>query len=62
MRKAKIGLFEKDSLIEELAREFYKLQGCNFPEGKRMQESTHPAERFCVAAAVIAVERMTTYG
>lgn len=44
MRRMKVNLFEEDALVEELAREFYKLRGCIY-KGKRMQDSTHPEEQ-----------------
>lgn len=59
MRRAHLSLFEKDELIEQLARDFYKLKGCIF-HGKRMQNSTHPEEVFCVLAAKLAIEKMST--
>jgi hypothetical protein len=51
-----IGLFQKDALIEKLARKFYAIQGYVVPESYRMQSATHPAERACVAMALFAVE------
>ncbi|WP_341532157.1 hypothetical protein WKK05_40045 (plasmid) [Nostoc sp. UHCC 0302] len=51
-----LGYFQKDVLIEKLARNFYAIQGYVVPEGYRMQSATHPAERACVAMAIFAVE------
>lgn len=56
MRRIRLGLMEKYSLIERLARKFYKLQGYNFPLDKNMQDSTHPHELLCVAMARAAIE------
>ena len=44
-----LGYFQKDVLIEKLAKKFYAIQGYIVPEGYRMQSATHPAERACVA-------------
>ncbi|WP_193200227.1 hypothetical protein [Nostoc sp. MG11] len=51
-----IGLFQKDALIEKLARKFYAIQGYVVPKSYRMQSATHPAERACVAMAMLAIE------
>ena len=56
MIRQQLGTIERLHLIERLARRFYKLQGCNFPEDKMMQESNHPAEKLCVAMAIAAIE------
>ena len=42
-----LGYFQKDVLIEKLAKKFYAIQGYIVAEGYRMP--THPAERACVA-------------
>lgn len=52
-----IGYFQKDVLIEKLARKFYTIQGYVAPEDYRMQSATYPAERACVAMALFAVEK-----
>jgi hypothetical protein len=52
-----IGLFQRDVLIEKLAKKFYAIQGYVVPESYRMVRfATHPAERACVAMAFFAVE------
>ncbi|MBD2532931.1 hypothetical protein H6G97_26480 [Nostoc flagelliforme FACHB-838] len=51
-----LGYFQKDALIEKLAKKFYAIQGYVVPESYRMQSATHPAERACVAMAIFAVE------
>ncbi|BDI20474.1 hypothetical protein ANSO36C_62760 (plasmid) [Nostoc cf. commune SO-36] len=51
-----LGYFQKDVLIEKLAKKFYAIQGYVVPESYRMQSATHPAERACVAMALFAVE------
>ena len=51
-----LGYFQKDVLIEKLAKKFYAIQGYVVPESYRMQSATHPAERACVAMAIFAVE------
>ncbi|WP_341531398.1 hypothetical protein WKK05_37435 (plasmid) [Nostoc sp. UHCC 0302] len=51
-----LGYFQKDVLIEKLARNFYTIQGYVVPEDYRMQLATHPQERACVAMAIFAVE------
>ena len=52
----KLGYFQKDVLIEKLAKKFYAIQGYVVPESYRMQSATHPAERACVPMAIFAVE------
>ncbi|MEA5527320.1 hypothetical protein [Nodularia spumigena] len=37
-----LGLFQKDILIEKLAKAFYRIQGYVIPESYRMQDATHP--------------------
>ncbi|AUB43518.1 hypothetical protein COO91_09699 (plasmid) [Nostoc flagelliforme CCNUN1] len=51
-----LGYFQKDALIEKLAKKFYAILGYVVPESYRMQSATHPAERACVAMAIFAVE------
>ena len=51
-----LGYFQKDVLIEKLAKKFYAIQGYVVPEEYRMQSATHPAERACVAMAIFAIE------
>lgn len=51
-----LGYFEKDALIEKLAKKFYAIQGYVVREDYRMQSATHPQERACVAMAIFAVE------
>ncbi|MBD2492570.1 hypothetical protein [Aulosira sp. FACHB-615] len=46
-----LGLFQTDALIEKLAKAFYRLQGYVVKDNYRMQDSTHPAEKACVALA-----------
>ncbi|MBC1295164.1 hypothetical protein GNF11_09230 [Nostoc sp. UCD122] len=51
-----LGYFQKDVLIEKLAKKFYAIQGYVVPESYRMQSATHPAERACVAMALFAIQ------
>ncbi|MBD2683337.1 MULTISPECIES: hypothetical protein [Nostoc] len=53
-----LGLFQKDALIEKLAQVFYRIQGYTVPQNYRMQNSTHPAEKACVAMALVAIEEV----
>ena len=53
-----LGLFQKDTLIEKLAQAFYRIQGYTVPQNYRMQNSTHPAEKACVAMALVAIEEV----
>ncbi|AUB43470.1 hypothetical protein COO91_09651 (plasmid) [Nostoc flagelliforme CCNUN1] len=53
-----LGYFQKDVLIEKLAKKFYALLGYVVPESYRMQSATHPAERACVAMAFTAIEEI----
>ena len=53
-----LGYFQKDVLIEKLAKKFYAIQGYVVPESYRMQSATHPAERACVAMAFTAIEEV----
>jgi hypothetical protein len=46
-----LGYFQKDALIEKLAKKFYAIQGYVVRESYRIQSATHPAERACVALA-----------
>ena len=57
-----LGYFQKDELIEKLAKQFYAIQGYVVPESYRMQSATHPAERACVAMAVFAVKEFESIG
>ncbi|MGJ5632968.1 hypothetical protein [Nostoc sp. CALU 1950] len=51
-----LGYFQKDVLIEKLAKKFYAIQGYVVPESYRMQSATHPAERACVPMALFAIQ------
>jgi hypothetical protein len=51
-----LGYFQKDVLIEKLAKKFYAIQGYVVREDYRMQSATHPAERACVAMALFAIQ------
>ncbi len=51
-----LGYFQKDVLIEKLAKKFYAIQGYVVRESYRMQSATHPAERAYVAMAIFAIE------
>ncbi|MBD2498963.1 hypothetical protein [Nostoc sp. FACHB-280] len=53
-----LGLFQTDALIEKLAKAFYRLQGYVVRDNYRMQDSTHPAEKACVAMALVAIEEV----
>lgn len=53
-----LGLFQKDVLIEKLAKEFYRIQGFVVREDYRMQDATHPHERACVQMAITAIEEV----
>ncbi|MCC5640819.1 hypothetical protein LC593_34345 [Nostoc sp. CHAB 5844] len=53
-----LGLFQTDALVEKLAKAFYRLQGYVVPESYRMQNSTHPTEKACVAMALVAIEEV----
>ena len=46
-----LGYFEKDALIEKLAKKFYAIQGYVVRENYRMQSATHPQEIACVTLA-----------
>ena len=50
-----LGYFQKDVLIEKLAKKFYAIQGYVVRDDYRMQSATHPAERACVAMALVAL-------
>ena len=50
-----LGIFQKDALIEKLAKKFYAILGYVVPEDYRMQSATHPAERACVSMALFAI-------
>ena len=52
----KLGIFERNAMIEDLAKKFCALQGYNFSADKMMQESEHPRARLYVAMAVVAIE------
>jgi len=51
-----LGYFQKDALIEKLAKKFYAILGYVVREDYWMQSATHPQERACVAMAIFAVE------
>ncbi|MBG1268733.1 hypothetical protein [Nostoc sp. WHI] len=53
-----LGLFQKDALIEKLAKAFYRIQGYVVRQDYRMQDATHPAEKACVKMAFTAVEEV----
>ncbi|MGF1988865.1 MAG: hypothetical protein RMY62_013485 [Nostoc sp. ZfuVER08] len=53
-----LGLFQKDALIEKLAKAFYRIQGYVVRQDYRMQDATHPAEKACVAMALVAIEEV----
>ncbi|MBD2471498.1 hypothetical protein [Nostoc sp. FACHB-145] len=53
-----LGLFQTDALVEKLAKAFYRLQGYVVRDNYRMQDSTHPAEKACVAMALVAIEEV----
>ncbi|MBD2457306.1 hypothetical protein H6G80_24920 [Nostoc sp. FACHB-87] len=53
-----LGLFQTDALIEKLAKAFYRLQGYVVRQDYQMQDSTHPAEKACVAMALVAIEEV----
>ena len=53
-----LGIFQKDVLIEKLAKEFYRIQGYVVREDYRMQDATHPHERACVQMAITAIEEL----
>ncbi|MBD2468743.1 hypothetical protein [Nostoc sp. FACHB-145] len=53
-----LGLFQTDALIEKLAKAFYRLQGYAVRQDYRMQDATHPAEKACVAMALVAIEEV----
>jgi hypothetical protein len=53
-----LGFFQKDLLIEELAKKFYAIQGYHVKRNYRMQAATHPQEVNCVAMAFIAVKEI----
>ncbi|MBD2472193.1 hypothetical protein [Nostoc sp. FACHB-145] len=53
-----LGIFQTDALIEKLAKAFYRLQGYVVRQDYRMQDSTHPAEKACVAMALVAIEEV----
>ena len=60
MRRVAIGYFERDALIEELAREFYRIRGYQLLPEARMQDQFCPRARQCVASAIVAIDRLTT--
>ena len=53
-----LGLFQKDALIEKLAKAFYRIQGYVVRQDYRMQDATHPALKACVKMAFTAVEEV----
>lgn len=46
--------------INELARMFYRMQGCVVLEGYRFDVAHHPAEQGCWTMAVVAYEFFTS--
>jgi hypothetical protein len=54
----KIESAERDALIEELAKDFYKVQGYYAPPTCRMQSAKSRERRRCVAMAIIAVNKI----
>lgn len=52
----KLGLLQKDELVETLAREFYAIQGYQIPQDYRMQSSINSKEKACVAMALFALQ------
>lgn len=52
-----LELLEQNELVETLAREFYSIQGYQIPPQYRMQSSTHPIEKSCVAMALFAIQK-----
>ncbi|MBD0388627.1 MAG: hypothetical protein ICV54_19520 [Nostoc sp. C3-bin3] len=57
-KNMELGYFEKDALIEKLAKKFYAILGYVVRVDYRMQSATHPQERACVAMAIFAVEEL----
>ncbi|MBD2505110.1 hypothetical protein [Anabaena azotica] len=53
-----LGIFQKDALIEKLAKAFYAIQGYVVREDYRMQSGTHPHEKACVEMAFTAIEEV----
>ncbi|MBG1268322.1 hypothetical protein [Nostoc sp. WHI] len=51
-----LGCFQKDVLIEKLAKKFYAILGYVVRDDYKMQNATHPAERACVAMALFAIQ------
>ena len=50
-----------EQLVDEcnkLARLFYKMSGCNVPDGYKFYQATHPAESGCWDMAVAAYEHI----
>ncbi len=41
-----------------LARSFYKMQGCEVPDGFKFYEATHPMEAGCWNMAVLAYDHI----
>lgn len=61
MQKGKFkNYFERFHVAEELARKFYKMQGCVAPEepADYMQKSEHPQEAACYQMALAAIEEL----
>jgi hypothetical protein len=42
----------------DLARQFYRMQGCQVPDGFRFHEAHHPAEVGCWNMAVLAYDHI----
>lgn len=53
-----LGIFQKDALVEKLAKAFYAIQGYVVRPDYRMQEATHPQEKACVEMAFTAIEEV----
>ncbi|MBD2364660.1 hypothetical protein H6G36_26390 [Anabaena minutissima FACHB-250] len=53
-----LGIFQKDALIEKLAKKFYALLGYVVRDDYRMQSSNHPTEKACFEMAITAIEEV----
>lgn len=56
-----LGIFQKDALVEKLAKAFYAIQGYVVSPDYRMQSATHPHEKACVEMAFTAIEEVHIY-
>jgi hypothetical protein len=54
-----LGYFQKDELIEKLAKNFYAVMGYVVRDDYRMQSGNHPIERACVKMAINAIEELS---